>query len=490
MKKKNNSITLTYIGIFDNPDKTSTVVLDELMRRFQSGKRFLRERIFENKDRKEAVDMAKPLFLNNVRYMRDAFLEAEASISSQKELLPLYLQQNNLKIKKLESSIEKLSKSKKANKEQRLLYIKNKVYKLEKQNNYYQFHLENGTVPKMVDGSKRRMELLKLGKITKQEWKESRSDAMYSRGEKSKGGNENIKISHLEDNLFRIAILNPLSAKNGDRITFEVRFPEKFISTLVTYLATGESYSVRLKRRNIKYEVHLTLEKEIQTTPTYSYGLAGMDINPDNLSVTVIYPNGNFRTSKVFWMHEINTVSANKRDWTMQDTIYQVIEWLKTFNIDTLVIEELKFLQNNINQNFNRLSSNFCYSSMTKSLVSICYKQNVNVVQVPPHYSSFIGKVKYQQTYGLSVHQAAAFVLARRGMGFKENVPQEILSVLFAKEAKKGQKCTDLFNHWKLVKKWFDEQIKAMVKKKTYRKGMLFRDVFIGNEEEKFLKII
>ena len=40
------------------------------MRKFQSGKRYLRERIFEDENRKEAVDMAKPLFINNSRYIR------------------------------------------------------------------------------------------------------------------------------------------------------------------------------------------------------------------------------------------------------------------------------------------------------------------------------------------------------------------------------------------------------------------------------------
>ena len=88
MSKKANEQAITFTGIVITSPVTELTILDELMRKFQSAKRFLRERIFEGLDRKSAVAKAKLLFLNNSRYMRDAFLEAEASISSQKELLP------------------------------------------------------------------------------------------------------------------------------------------------------------------------------------------------------------------------------------------------------------------------------------------------------------------------------------------------------------------------------------------------------------------
>jgi predicted transposase len=102
MSKKENEQAITFTGIVITPSVTESNILDELMRKFQSAKRYLRERIFDGFDRKNAVVKAKPLFLNNSRYMRDAFLEAEASISSQKELLPLYVEQYKTAIQKIE----------------------------------------------------------------------------------------------------------------------------------------------------------------------------------------------------------------------------------------------------------------------------------------------------------------------------------------------------------------------------------------------------
>ncbi|MBZ5751253.1 hypothetical protein, partial [Metabacillus rhizolycopersici] len=439
MAKKKSSLTFTYIGTMEKSDDVETIVLDEIMRKFQSSKRYLRERIFEGKNRKEAVDMAKPLFINNSRYMRDAFLEAEASISSHKELLPTYIQQNQSKIATLNEQMTKLAHSKKRNKDEKIKYKQARLKKLTKQNNYYQYHLDNGTVPKMVDGSKQLFKELVHKKITKEEWRDARSNAVYSRGEKSKGGNKNIKLSYLGENLFEMRVLNPFSDKRGDRLSFVVCFPDKFVFSIASYLETGESYSVRILRRKDKYEVHFAMEEENSCEPTFEKGIAGLDMNPDNLSVTIVYPNGNFRASKVFWMHDINTVSANKRDWIIQQTVVEMLMWVKSFGVDTLSMEELKFLQQNKNASFNRMASNFSYSNITKTLISACFKEHIALIQVKPYYSSFIGKMKYQQTYGLSIHQSAAFVLARRGLGFEEKIPKELLLVLFAKEAKKGQ---------------------------------------------------
>lgn len=478
MAKKKDSLLLTYTGIIVTATESDTFILDELMRKFQSAKRYSRERIFEGVNRKETVNRSKPLFLNNSRYMRDAFLEAEASITSQQELLPTYVHQNENKIEKLTKQIERLSKSNKKNKIEKLKSKKAKLKKIKKQTTYYQHHIDNGTVPKIIDGSKQLFRNLTHKKITKEEWRDKRSNAIYSRGEKSKGGNENIKLTYLGENLFEIQILNPLNKKKGDRISFTVRFPDKFVFTIASYLETKEAYSVRVLRENGKYEVHLSLEEENTCTPNFEKGIAGLDMNPDNLSVTIVHPNGNFRDSKVFWLHDVNTVSADKRDWMIQNMVLEVLNWIKSFDVDTLSIEELKFLQQSKSSSFNRMASNFSFSSMTKALISACFKESIALVQVKPYYSSFIGKIKYQQTYGLSIHQSAAFVLARRGMGYEEKIPKEVMSVLFAKEAEKGQALSDLFKHWKVVKGWYDDLLKKMTKLMNMKNGLL-EDFFI-----------
>src|SRR5690625_633676 len=124
-----NDITLTYKGIFKNPDRDELNKLDLLMRKYQSAKRFSRERIFDGLSREETTKKTRELFLPNLRYMRDAFVEAEANISSQKELLPTCVVQHKQNITNLKERINKTNKSKRTNKKEIIDHLRSRINK-------------------------------------------------------------------------------------------------------------------------------------------------------------------------------------------------------------------------------------------------------------------------------------------------------------------------------------------------------------------------
>ena len=68
--------------------------------------------------------------------------------------------------------------------------------------------------------------------------------------------------------------------------------------------------------------------------------------------------------------------------------------------------------------------SSFSYGKVKAYFVSRGYREGVEVNQVNPAFSSVIGRVKFMERYGLSVHQAAALVLARRLLGCSERIPR------------------------------------------------------------------
>ncbi len=68
--------------------------------------------------------------------------------------------------------------------------------------------------------------------------------------------------------------------------------------------------------------------------------------------------------------------------------------------------------------------SSFSYGKIKAYFLSRGYREGVEVHQVNPAYSSVIGRVKLMERYGLSVHQAAALVLARRLLGCSERIPR------------------------------------------------------------------
>ena len=87
-----------------------------------------------------------------------------------------------------------------------------------------------------------------------------------------------------------------------------------------------------------------------------------------------------------------------------------------------IVIEKLDFRQKKAalegeSRKYSRMLSSFSYGKVKAYFVSRGYREGVEIHQVNPAFSSVIGRVKFMERYGLSVHQAAALVLARRSLG-------------------------------------------------------------------------
>ncbi|TXK81970.1 transposase, partial [Geobacillus sp. AYS3] len=58
------------------------------------------------------------------------------------------------------------------------------------------------------------------------------------------------------------------------------------------------------------------------------------------------------------------------------------------------------------------------------------------------------GKLKYMRKFGISIHQAAAFTIGRRGLGYKEKAPK-VLKKYVPKDASHHWK------HWSILDKKF-----------------------------------
>jgi len=67
---------------------------------------------------------------------------------------------------------------------------------------------------------------------------------------------------------------------------------------------------------------------------------------------------------------------------------------------------------------------------MQKSIIRRGLRNGFQIKQINPAYTSVIGRFKYSKKYGLSVHEAAALVIARRGIGYHEKLPEELLEYL------------------------------------------------------------
>ena len=95
-------------------------------------------------------------------------------------------------------------------------------------------------------------------------------------------------------------------------------------------------------------------------------------------------------------------------------------------------------------------------------------KDDVALVKVNPAYSSFIAKTKYMKLKGMSIHHGAAYVLARRGMGYSESYNHKEMNnddwkKLRTKSYKKTSGNKNSTNNWGLNAQGWNAVHKAII---------------------------
>jgi len=164
-------------------------------------------------------------------------------------------------------------------------------------------------------------------------------------------------------------------------------------------------------------------------------GAIGVDINPDGIALTEISSCGNFVSSSWYSLPELTYSSKNRRENLIDETAAEIVK-IALAKGKGLVIESLHFVKKKKGKQFNRISHNFVYRRLLEAIERQATKCGVTIKQVNPAYTSIIGKYKYATSLGLSFHQAAALVIARRGLGFRERISKKIqllISVLISK---------------------------------------------------------
>ena len=140
-------------------------------------------------------------------------------------------------------------------------------------------------------------------------------------------------------------------------------------------------------------------------------GTIGVDLNADHLAVAETNGSGNYVNA---WRVPLVTYgkSTHQAEALIGDAVASVVQYAREAG-KPVVIEKLDFRQKKAvlegeSRKYSRMLSSFSYGKIKVYFLSRGYRQGVEVHQVNPAYSSVIGRVKFMERYGLSVHQAAA----------------------------------------------------------------------------------
>ena len=165
---------------------------------------------------------------------------------------------------------------------------------------------------------------------------------------------------------------------------------------------------------------------------SFQEGGIGTDINHDHLSYAEFDRHGNLLPRGLVGVGDIPLDLNGDADHD-QNNIQEAAKHLVNLALRArkgLVIEELDFKKKTAQlakihgPAYATMLTSFAYSAITQAILSRAYRMGVEVRQVNPAFTSCIGLFKYRDRYGLSTHQAAAYVIGRRGFHLSERLPK------------------------------------------------------------------
>lgn len=216
----------------------------------------------------------------------------------------------------------------------------------------------------------------------------------------------------------------------------------------------GQALSYRFVRDTKGWRVLVSTSVPFETIePDYSRGAIGIDFNAGFVSVANLNASGH-KQSLVDLRYDRHQATSRQNKTAMQALAKQIVDQAKAEQ-KPVVIESLDFARKKSalqkgeqgQGRYNAMLSSLSYRLFRQSLNMQCLKQEVVLVQVNPAYTSLLGKLKYNRETNFNTHQAAAWVIGRRGMGLKERVPrsspcrvrQRVMTFRAPEDARQGE---------------------------------------------------
>ncbi|MCT8975956.1 IS200/IS605 family accessory protein TnpB-related protein [Clostridium sp. CX1] len=459
---------ITIKALLINETSEQTQVIDNMMLVFSTATRYSFKRILEGKKIGALEKDVASKFNVNIRQAKDAVESARQTIASQKELLKMNYENYVKKI----ANIQNVLKDKKKNlSEKKRIALLKKLDKRQRKANYFKEFINTNSIPSVVFGTKQMFLKRCRGLISNEGWKSCRNNRIYSRGDKTKKGNPNLRvIINNGMSYLQISTLEKTENNRAVKIEIPIYLPQKlskktgkvngtdYRSLFLNHLATGEAYQVEMIKKKGKYYCHITFElakpDEIYTGHN---GIIGIDTNPNGVALTMIDNKGNYKWHTYLKQHELLYARSNRRLNLCGKLVKQVVLIAKTYNCG-LVIENLKFKNDkDVQRKFARVKHGFIYSKLLTMIETSCYKEGIELLKIKPQYTSKIGLYKYCHQYGIEVHNGAAMVIARRSYKFKERVPRILKDKLIDN--------IELFNQKNEWSKW--SYINKIIKRKV-----------------------
>ena len=186
--------------------------------------------------------------------------------------------------------------------------------------------------------------------------------------------------------------------------------------------------SYRVCRRGRKWYLQMIAEVSREAAPVTTgsgQGIVGLDFNKGFIELSETDAEGNLVGQKHYEL--ATTGTSGKAETAMRETIAEIVRHCKHQSKD-LTIEDLDFIDKKSkaakggNNGYNRMLHTLDYGRYRQSVAICCHKNGVGLRLVNPCNTTVIGKNRYASEMGMNGHQAASYVIARRGQGYDDSM--------------------------------------------------------------------
>jgi len=275
----------------------------------------------------------------------------------------------------------------------------------------------------------------------KKQWKEQRQGTLVSIGSKADRGNRLTRFEDLNGQLHL-----RITTGNREFIYAKVlREPsnskDKWITFMAMLLESWQTqsyfpYTVELKLK--EGEIYGSVSFEIpkpEVKYTKENGVIAIDTNasPIHLAIAEVSKTGELLSYKTISLHHLLGLSQNSKDHQEWILVHKIVD-LAIEKGKAIAVENLKKLRKGKRGDgkatLRKILHNWNAKKFLQKLKRVAMLKGVEVVEVNPAYTSVIGMLKYAPQLNIDKDVAGAYVIGRRALGFKEDMPENYEKLL------------------------------------------------------------
>ena len=386
-------------------------------------------------------------FSVTVRTASSAIYEADEIITSALALIPLNIEKLEIRIESKTKLIEKKRKemakihASRKNNTKRLGKLKFHIYNIHNSINKIRQKIEN--LEKQINERKPNicMGTKKLARNDMKSFKQYRDSQINYIGRAcEKQGNMNFQMQYVKKgNFFAMKVRRDFGKWKNDRS------PERFAYGKCHFKYGGRQLRDAMKgnispvtvsviRRNGRYYLFVTVAVSYESSAIVTrkeYGVIGIDFNKGFINICETDEKGNIvNIEKMKYpFGKAGITNAGLAD-VISKVSDKAVETGKSIVAEDLSFEKKKRKSKKAvtptEKERMRILHSLPYSRYAQILENITFNRKIELIKVNPAYTSRTAEQKFCNQMKLNIHNGAAYVIARKGMGIKDKYLKKI----------------------------------------------------------------